>query len=59
MIRIEFDTDNAAFADDFFFMECEGILHDLAEQISDGRTGEIPLYDFNGNRVGTAHVSQD
>lgn len=59
MITVEFKTDNAAFDGDEFFMESGRILSKLADQVSGGRTGPIPLTDTNGNKVGMARVTRE
>jgi hypothetical protein len=45
--RIEFDTDNAAFADHFWWE-----VADVLDQIADSRREEGLLRDSNGNRIG-------
>ena len=49
MLKVEFETDNAAFEDPG---EAARILHKIADAIESGRVyGE--LYDINGNRIGS------
>jgi len=62
MIKIEIDTDNAAFKDDGC-TEVARILREFADKI-DGR--ELPksqetfgLYDINGNSVGSASLLRE
>lgn len=59
MIRVEFDTDNAAFTDppegEGFAVESARILADAAERIGNGAMIG-PLHDLNGNRVGHFEV---
>ncbi|MFT3991217.1 MAG: hypothetical protein QM680_07385 [Luteolibacter sp.] len=57
MIRIEINTDNAAFDPDGregWRSETAWILHDLADRILTGHALPIVLRDYNGNRVGKA-----
>ena len=58
MIHIEIKTDNAAFAGDPG-VELARILNDLADRMREGtfepgdtKFSELPLMDYNGNRVG-------
>jgi hypothetical protein len=53
MIRIEFDTDNAAFED--FPRESARILRNAADRIESGAMIG-PLHDLNGNKVGYFEV---
>lgn len=48
---LEFETDNAAFADDNARAECARILRKVAAQIESGSDGEN-IRDVNGNRIG-------
>ncbi|MFT4176040.1 MAG: hypothetical protein QM627_05235 [Luteolibacter sp.] len=59
MIRIEINTDNAAFDPDEregWRRETAWILHDLADRILTGHALPIILRDYNGNRVGLAEA---
>jgi hypothetical protein len=49
-MRIEFDTDNAAFEDNPIG-EIKAILARVAQLVANG-VDEAPVYDTNGNRVG-------
>jgi len=53
MIKIEIQTDNAAFSEGGGY-EVARILRELATKIEGGHDGPIPLMDINGNRVGVA-----
>jgi len=50
-MKIEFDTDNAAF-EDAPTSECCHILNKIAESISYGETSGA-IMDFNGNKIGS------
>ena len=49
--QIEIETDNTAF-DDYPKLEVARILKDLAGKAEAGYPLDVPLYDFNGNKVG-------
>lgn len=51
MFKIEFETENAAFADNFNG-EVERILLTIAKAVKEGRKGGF-IRDTNGNKVGT------
>lgn len=59
-LKIEFDSDNAAFEDDAQG-ETVRILRNIAKKIESGRTGEQAVHDINGNRIGEwfFEVSED
>lgn len=50
-LRIDFDSDNAAFDDDPVG-ETVRILRDIAEKIESGRQGDSAIHDINGNNLG-------
>jgi hypothetical protein len=50
MFKVEFETGNAAFEDDFMF-EIESIFEDIVEAVSNGME-DGPIRDSNGNTVG-------
>lgn len=53
-IKIEFDIDNAAFEDELFSFEIQGILTELSEIISNSGSGSNGnIKDSNGNTIGT------
>lgn len=52
---MEFDTGNAAFADDNGGDEAAQILRYVAKQVADGFTSGL-ITDSNGNRIGTWYV---
>jgi hypothetical protein len=55
-VTIEIRMDNAAF-DDAPAAELAQILRDLANRIDhDGQADDGPLFDANGNRVGSIHL---
>jgi hypothetical protein len=54
MIRVEFDTDNAAFDNDLG-VEADRILCDAGRRIAAGASIG-PLLDINGNKVGFFEV---
>ena len=56
MLKIEFETDNAAFFDGNATHETARILRNIADRIESGAT-EGGAHDFNGNRVGKWSVS--
>lgn len=56
MLKIEFETDNAAFGDGNATYETARILRNIADRIKGGAT-EGGAYDFNGNHVGKWSVS--
>ncbi len=55
MVRISFETDNAAFGPSGYEWRAEiaRILASLAGKIERGQAMQGPIYDLNGNRVGT------
>ena len=56
MIRVEFDTESAAFEDSIVFSaEVSRILRDVAERIANGAMLG-PLHDVNGNKIGYFEV---
>ena len=51
-VKIEFNTDNAAFDD--FESEVSRILKELADRVQYGSRGEyVPIRDANGNSIGS------
>ena len=60
MIKIQFETDNAAFEEYNFNFEVARILHNLADHMlsEGGSRGEQlkPIFDLNGNRIGSLEV---
>ena len=60
-VRIEFETDNAAFEDDFdgevAFVFERARAHTL-ETLTHGRPTEHPLRDSNGNTIGKVEVTE-
>jgi len=56
MITITIKTDNAAFKDidgeslDYTYMA--SLIRDIADKVDDGQL-DFPIYDINGNKVGT------
>ena len=53
MVKIEFDTENAAFGQGSRLSETARILRDIAEKIENGSSlGGGPVRDINGNTVG-------
>ena len=52
-IRIEIETDNAAFEDHY---ELGRILRQIAYEIDNGNTSDIDIRDVNGNRCGSFEV---
>lgn len=56
MLKIEFETDNAAFGDGNGPYETARILRQIADRIEAGAT-EGGAHDYNGNRVGKWSVS--
>lgn len=58
--EVALSTNNAAFADGDLDLELVRILRELADKIEGGGiSGVIRLFDYNGNRVGFAAVSDD
>ena len=51
MFKLEFATDNAAFASDLRYMEIDAILRSVADKAGDGQTSGT-VRDSNGNRIG-------
>jgi hypothetical protein len=58
VIRVEFDTDNAAFGNGDLATEAARLLRDAAERIEQGATTGA-LRDLNGNKVGYFEVLPD
>lgn len=57
-IKIEFETDNAAFADGNAHMEIARIFADISDGIDKSNTvGSIR--DINGNKIGKWHYYQE
>jgi hypothetical protein len=52
MIKIEFDTDTAAFDGPELFSAVSAILADLAASAADGLSPVRIIRDLNGNRIG-------
>lgn len=52
------DMDNAAFSDGRAFDEVARILVKLAKELETASRTRFPLFDFNGNKVGVATVTQ-
>lgn len=57
MFKLEFATDNAAFADDHPG-EIVRILREIADEARRERTGGA-VYDLNGNRVGQWSLNKE
>ena len=60
-INISFDTDNAAFEDNFL-MEVTRVTRSIKEALLDSEnttTIRCPLNDVNGNRIGSISISHD
>ena len=58
MIRIEFDTDNAAFEEDKHW-EIVRILKAICQQIEELRDPPCIITDRNGNTIGTVEITQE
>ncbi len=61
-LKIEFNTDNAAFDDDYRFEASRilGVLaNDLGAGLLDITMDECPIYDINGNRIGKVSHTGD
>lgn len=62
-VRIEFDCDNAAFEDNGFIREARNVLHEAGNRLYELRNhrrgGEAPLFDSNGNSIGTVTLERD
>lgn len=60
-LRIEINMDNAAFGEDAYECGTEAarILRKLADKLEGPGSGDITLYDSNGNPVGTARVTEE
>lgn len=56
-LKIQFETDNAAFDGDNHATETALILHDIAEDIASGATMGT-VRDANGNRIGTYKLAE-
>ena len=50
-LKIQFNTDNDAFENDYRYTEIDRILRDIADKAARGMIG-APIYDINGNAVG-------
>lgn len=61
IINIEFDTDNAAFEDNFLMAVTKALSQAKEAIIDSENTTSIrrPLKDINGNRVGSVTISHD
>jgi hypothetical protein len=59
VIRIEIETDNAAFQEGDFETEVQRILQSIGERISNRPGLVLNLHDYNGNFCGTARVEVD
>jgi hypothetical protein len=60
-VNISFDTDNAAFEDNFL-MEITRVTRSIKEAMLDSdntTTIRRPLNDINGNRIGVISISHD
>jgi len=60
-VNINFDTDNAAFEDNFL-MEVTRVTRSIKEAMLDSdntTTIRRPLNDINGNRIGVISISHD
>ena len=57
MYRITIKTDNAAFEDAGTGTEIARILRRLADECDGREPQSIPLFDYNGNKVGQAKAS--
>lgn len=51
MLKIQIETDNAAFEDEKS-LECGRILREIADKMEEGYI-HGPCLDYNGNKVGT------
>ncbi len=58
MVKIQFNTGNAAFEDSNDVYEIARILKDIADRIESGRT-EGKCVDYNGNVVGEWSYEKD
>lgn len=58
MVKIQFNTGNAAFEEPYDTIEIARILRDIADKIENGRT-EGKCIDINGNGVGTWSYEKD
>ena len=58
---LEFDCDNAAFMGngEFDYVEVARILRHVARRVELHGAGEYHLKDYNGNKVGSAHLEVD
>ena len=58
MLKIEISTDNSTFEGEDKQKECSRILRKLADKldIGFGYTGDITVFDLNGNAVGKAKL---
>lgn len=61
IINIQFDTDNAAFEDNFLMAVTKALSQAKEAIIDSENTTSIrrPLKDINGNRVGSVTISHD
>ena len=55
MLKIEFETDNAAFEDNDIYLETVEILERITRRIANGETSGN-VRDTNGNRIGIYHM---
>jgi len=53
MVKIEFNTGNAAFEDGSDMYEIARILYNLADKAENGNFSSGKIMDINGNGVGT------
>lgn len=58
-VKIEFETENAAFEDDRA-AETARIIHEIADRIADGWTVDIigNIRDINGNQIGRYELTE-
>jgi hypothetical protein len=56
MIRIEIETDNAAFDGEDWELEVERLLTSLAQRLNPSEPGPYNLHDANGNYCGKATI---
>jgi hypothetical protein len=61
-IKIEFDTDNAAFDDEALTDECFNVFQACLERIDNAREGlnhiEYAIRDSNGNGIGKIEINR-
>lgn len=58
MLKLQFETGNAAFGDGFAREECARILLGLVQKLEQGSETRGGLYDSNGNRVGQWELTE-